>query len=161
MRKKIRIEAEVGGKRRSATIEADTVHLILGRKKRSFGMVWTTVFSEELVAITPHLRGLLEAQILNYLIGSVEWENVVEGLTQKEMATRLRATERGVRKALERLQELELVRVVRNGRSNVYLLNPYLAWKGNEREWREERKSWRRPSAIARARAIARALEKA
>ena len=94
------------------------------------------VFSEGLgrLAVDRELT-LTDKNVLLFLISVMEYENLLN-ITQKELSEGLSIAQPEVSKSIKKLIEGGYLKIVdKNGRQNIYQLNPHLAFKSRAKNY--------------------------
>ena len=93
-------------------------------------------FSEGLgrLAVDKQLT-LTDKNVLLFLISVMEYENLIN-LTQRELSEGLGIVQQEVSKSIKKLIEGGYLKIVdKNGRQNIYQLNPHLAFKSRAKNY--------------------------
>ena len=94
------------------------------------------VFSEELsrLAVDKRLTPT-DKNVLLFLISIMEYENLLN-VTQKELSEGLGIVQPEISKSIKRLIENDYLRIVdKNGRQNIYQLNPHIGFKSRAKNY--------------------------
>lgn len=76
-------------------------------------------------------------RVLNFFMGVTDFGNVVM-ISTREIAERLGMQQPNVSRAIKTLVEKEYLFKEKRGRNNIYMINPYVAWKGQAKQWKKE-----------------------
>ena len=78
-----------------------------------------------------------DRRVFDYLLSIMDFDNYVS-IPQKEIAQRLKVSDRAVRKSLMKLRKKNILLVKRIGRFNAYMLNPEAVWKGKVKDYKSK-----------------------
>ena len=94
------------------------------------------IFSEGLgrLAVDRDLNGT-DTRVLLFLISIMEYENLLN-VTQRELSEGLGIVQQEISKSIKKLIKADYLRIVdKNGRQNIYQLNPHIGFKSRAKNY--------------------------
>jgi hypothetical protein len=91
---------------------------------------YSIIYQDTLLDLAANLSGG-EMRVLMHLVGGMKYENVVFGVTLRDVAGKVGAGVNTVKDALTGLKKRRLIIETGKGKNKVIHINPSIAWRGN------------------------------
>ena len=109
---------------------ADKIYVSFHRKNVPQSIRWCMIFQDFFLKKAQDNRlTAMNNRVLDYMMGSTDFENYVM-VTTKKIAECIRVDDRRVKESIKALKEYGYIEVKKYGRNNIYRLNPDMIWKG-------------------------------
>jgi hypothetical protein len=91
---------------------------------------YSIIYQDTLIDLAANLSGG-EMRVLMHLVGGMKYENVVFGVTLRDVAGKIGSGVNTVKDALVGLKKRRLIIETGKGKNKVIHINPSIAWRGN------------------------------
>lgn len=100
------------------------------KSSKGGGLSFVVTFQNHISSVLKDLNGS-SVKVLTYLVGNMKYDNLVFGITYRDIADDISMSVKTVTLAMKDLDESGLVKRTGRKGSFVYNINPAFAWKGN------------------------------
>jgi uncharacterized membrane protein len=113
----------------------------LGKRRIKDRRDFVKVYGEALEWIAININSITSRKVLDILIANVEYDGCIR-ITMPEIGKKLGIAKPNIHKAIGELKALNIVKIKKEGKHNVYEINSDIAWKNDEESKNDNKKKF-------------------
>lgn len=118
-------------------------NMLFGKRKRKVANDFVRVFTDDFQELAKKINSLTTFKVLNILLANIDWDGCIR-LTQKKIGQILEIKQPQIARAITELEEMNIIKILKEGKNNIYMMNPSIAWKGDDEKNIELKKDYKK-----------------
>lgn len=116
--------------------------MMFGKRKPKVRGDFVRVFTDDFQEMAKRINSLTTLKVRDIFLANIDWDGCIR-LSQKKIGEILEIKQQQVGRAIKELEELGIIKIIKEGKNNIYMMNPSIAWKGDDKKNNELTKEYK------------------